>query len=116
MASESLRPKAEDFLSSHVPGDFLVPFASLQKELAAAAAKPLFCVKDISPSADGDLLCPRRQSRQNAAGGNGFWERPAADALVFQEPFPPDPHFYERAFLRSQYLRPARCPLERCLN
>ena len=43
MGSESLRPQAEDFPSSHVPGDLLVPFASLQKELAAAAAKPLFC-------------------------------------------------------------------------
>ena len=29
-------------------GDFLVPFASLQKELAAAAAKPLFCFRGCS--------------------------------------------------------------------
>ena len=92
MASESLRPQAEDFPSSHVPGDLLVPFASLQKELAAAAAK-LF-LQDISPSADGDLLCPRRQSRQNAAGGRGVWERPAADALVFQAPLSPGPPVY----------------------
>ena len=42
MGSESLRPQAEDFPSSHVPGDLLVPFASLQKELAAAVAKLFF--------------------------------------------------------------------------
>ena len=116
MGSESLRPKAEDFPTTHAPGDFLVSFASLQKKLAAAAAKPLFCVKDISPSADGDLLCPRRQSRQNAAGGNGFWERPAAVASVFQEPFLPDPHFYEGTLLKVLWSRPARVPSGRLVE
>ena len=35
-------------------GDFLVPFASLQKELAAAAAKPLLRLGDVPPA--GGLL------------------------------------------------------------
>ena len=114
MGSESLRPQAEDFPTTHAPGDFLVPFASLQKELAAAAAK-LF-LQDISPSADGDLLCPRRQSRQNAAGGRGVWERPAADALVFQAPLSPGPPCLRGSPLKHRQLRPARRPHERCLK
>ena len=48
MGSESLRPKAEDFPTTHAPGDFLVSFASLQKKLAAAAAKPLFSFRRYS--------------------------------------------------------------------
>ena len=40
MASESLRPKAEDFPSSHVPGDPLVTFPALGKSLAARRRRP----------------------------------------------------------------------------
>ena len=36
------------FSKATSPGDFLVPFASLQKELAAAAAKSLFCYRGCS--------------------------------------------------------------------
>ena len=35
------------FSKATAPGDFLVPFASLQKELAAAAAKSLFCYRGM---------------------------------------------------------------------
>ena len=45
-------------------------------------------------------------------GGNGFWERPAACAWVFQEPFPPDPLIYGGAGGVRGQLRPARKPLE----
>ena len=48
-------------------------------------------------------------------GGNGFWEGPAACALVFQEPFPPDPLIYGRARGGRGQSRPARKPYERYL-
>ena len=46
--SESARHSRSAFLTNNLPGDFLVPFASLQKELAAAAAKSLFSFRGCS--------------------------------------------------------------------
>ena len=36
----------------------------------------------------GEFLSERSERNQRIAGGCGFWERPAAYALVFQEPLP----------------------------
>ena len=36
----------------------------------------------------GEFLSERSERNQRIAGGCGFWERPAANALVFQEPLP----------------------------
>ena len=73
------------------PRRFFGFFLIAQKETRRRSGETLCLSRDISPSADGDLLCPHRQSRQNAAGGRGFWERPAAYALVFQEPLSTGP-------------------------
>ena len=42
----------------------------------------------------GEFLSERSERNQRIAGGRGFWERPAADALVFQEPRSPGPPVY----------------------
>ena len=41
----------------------------------------------------GEFLSERSERNQRIAGGWGFKERPAADALVFQEPHPRTPCF-----------------------
>ena len=41
-----------------------------------------------------DSPCQGEMSRSDRGGRDrGFWERPAARALAFQVPFPPDPFF-----------------------
>ena len=80
MASESPRPQAEDFPSSHSPGDFLVPFASLQKELAAAAAKPLFCFEMFRLRAG---YFPKKESSQSSPGLRARTQESCAVSLVF---------------------------------
>ena len=42
----------------------------------------------------GEFLSERSERNQRIAGGWDFKERPAANALVFQESHPPDPRFY----------------------
>ena len=42
----------------------------------------------------GEFLSERSERNQRIAGGRGFWERPAAYALVFQEPHPPGPPLF----------------------
>ena len=82
------------FLKIPTPGDFLVPFASPQKELAAAAAKPLF----------GFL------GGCSACGRATFQRRKVAKVLRACGPGPKGVALFRRQ------SRPARKPLERCLN
>ena len=80
------------FSKATSPGDFLVPFASLQKELAAAAAKPLFCSRGCS-----------------ARGRATFQGRKVAKVPRACGPGP------RRAALFRWQSRPARCHQEGCL-
>ena len=77
------------FSKATSPGDFLVPFASLQKELAAAAAKSLFCYRGCS-----------------ACGRATFQRRKVAKVLRACGPGP------KRVALVRWQLRPARWPQE----
>ena len=114
VAPERPRRKPQVFLKSHVTRRFFGSFCIAAKGTRRRSGETF--LQDISPPADGDLLCPRRQSRQNAAGGRGVWERPVADAWVFQTPLSPGPPFYGGVEGAPRRSRPARRPLERCLN
>ena len=52
-----------------------------------------YIVWGISPSADGEFLSERSERNERIAGGWDFKERPAANALVFQESHPRTPFF-----------------------
>ena len=82
------------FSKATSPGDFLVPFASLQKELAAAAAKPLF----------------RFFRGCSACGRATFQRRKVAKVLRACGPGP------RRVALFRRQSRPARCHQEGCLT
>ena len=74
MGSESLRPKAEDFPTTHAPGDFLVSFASLQKKLAVRRRRNLF--KGISPA--GGQRPPLQNGGRRADGTACFYKMTCA--------------------------------------
>ena len=75
-----------------------------------------YIVWGISPSADGEFLSERSERNERIAGGWDFKERPAANALVFQESHPRTPVVYGRARGVRRQSRPARKPHEGCLN
>ena len=61
---------------------------------AAAASFFLSDQKETKESPGADSPCQGEMSRSDRGGRDrGFWERPAARALAFQAPFPPDPFF-----------------------
>ena len=62
----------------------------------------------------GEFLSERSERNQRIAGGRGFWERPAAYALVFQEPHPRTPVIYGGARGVPRQSRPARWSLDWC--
>ena len=91
MASESLRPQAEDFPSSHVPGDLLVPFASLQKELAAAAAKLFYRIFRRLRTAT--YFARVGKVGKTPPGDAAFGKDLRLTPWSFRRRFPPDPRF-----------------------
>ena len=74
--------------------------------------------KDTKESPGADSPCQGEMSRSDRGGRDrGFWERPAAYALVFHEPLSPGPPiFYGGARGVRGQSRPARKPHEGCLN
>ena len=68
------------FPKATFPGDFLVPFASLQKELAAAAAKPLSCFKGMFRLRAGYF--PEKESSQSSPGLRARTQESVSAALA----------------------------------
>ena len=78
-------------------------------DFAAAASFVLSDQKETKESPGADSPCQGEMSRSDRGGRDrGFWERPAADALVFREPLSPGPPFYGDVEVAPRHLRPAR--------
>ena len=90
MGSESLRPQAEDFPSSHVPGDPLVTFPSLGKSLATRRWRNILNTKQRFRRCGGEFLLQRCKRNQKIAGDMArrkvFGLRPQAFARHFPGP------------------------------
>ena len=89
-------------------------FPSLESSPPAGGISPK--TKQRFRRCGGEFLSERSERNQRIAGGRGFWERPAAHALVFHEPLSPGPPFLRGSPLCRWQSRSARRPLERCLN
>ena len=89
-------------------------FPSLESSPPAGGISPK--TKQRFRRCGGEFLSERSERNQRIAGGRGFWERPAAHALVFHEPLSPGPPFLRGSPLCRWQSRSAQCPPERCLN
>ena len=67
-------------------------FPSLESSPLAGGISPK--TKQRFRRCGGEFLSERSERNERIAGGRGFWERPAAYALVFHEPLSPGPLFY----------------------
>ena len=67
-------------------------FPSLESSPPAGGTSPI--TKPRFRRCGGEFLLQRCKRNQKIAGGRGFWERPAAYALVFHEPLSPGPPFF----------------------
>ena len=76
--------------------------------------KCFYIVGGISPPAGGEFLSERSERNQRIAGDLGFWERPAAYALVFPAPLFPGAPFLRGSPPKRRQSRPARCHQEGC--
>ena len=74
--------------------------------------KCFYIVGGISPPAGGEFLSERSERNQRIAGDRGFWERPAAYALVFHAPLFPGAPFLRGSPPKRRQSRPARCHQE----
>ena len=88
-------------------------FPSLESSPPAGGISPK--TKQRFRRCGGEFLSERSERNQRIAGGWGFKERPAANALAFQEPHPQTPVFYGGARGVRGQSYPARKPHEGCL-
>ena len=87
-------------------------FPSLESSPPAGGISPK--TKQRFRRCGGEFLSERSERNQRIAGDRGFWERPAAYALVFPAPLFPGAPFLRGSPPKRRQSRPARCHQEGC--